>query len=220
MRRWWLTARSNRGWSRRGDGRDHIRTWAGQDPTLAYLAAAAAANIEPDWAKGLIHNYLSTQDESGFVDRQPGLAGQTQGLLMMPLLARMSWMVYQATEDRDFLADVFAGLKAFFERWLQEDKDADGVPEWRSERQMGYVAFPTFGVGQGWAQGAKLGQMETPDLLAYLISEADALCSIAQELEDEEAEHVTGTKTERIARSAWKNSGMAAATPIEIATPT
>ncbi len=180
---------TNRGWSRRGDGRDHIRAWAGQDPTLAYLAATAAANIEPDWAKGLIHNYLSTQDDTGFVDRQPGLAGQTQGLMMMPLLARMSWIVYGLTEDRDFLAEVFQPLTAFFARWLQEDKDADGVPEWRSERQMGYVAFPTFGMGQGWAQGAKLGEMETPDLLAYLISEADALCSIARELEDEDAQN-------------------------------
>ncbi|MDE2818559.1 MAG: hypothetical protein OXI40_02375 [Chloroflexota bacterium] len=180
---------SNRGWSRRGDGRDHIRAWAGQDPTLAYLAATAAANIEPDWAKGIIHNYLSTQDDSGFVDRQPGLAGQRQSLLMMPLLARMSWIVYQLSEDRGFLAEVFQGLSAFFARWLQEDEDGDGVPEWRSERQMGYVAFPTFGIGQGWAQGAKLREMETPDLLAYLISEADALSSIARELGDEEAEN-------------------------------
>jgi len=180
---------SNRGWSRRGDGRDHIRAWAGQDPTLAYLAATAAANIEPDWAKGIIRNYLSTQDDSGFVDRQPGLAGQRQSLLMMPLLGRMSWIVYQLSEDRAFLAEVFQGLSAFFARWLQEDEDGDGVPEWRSERQMGYVAFPTFGIGQGWAQGAKLREMETPDLLAYLISEADALSSIARELGDEEAEN-------------------------------
>lgn len=179
---------SNRGWSRRGDGRDHIRAWSGQDPTLAYLAATAAANIEPEWAQGLVLNYLSTQDATGFVDRQPGLAGQRQGLLMMPLLARMSWIVYQATEDRAFLAEVFPRLSMFFERWLQEDRDADGVPEWRSERQMGYVAFPTFGMGQGWSQGANVRHMETPDLLAYMISEADALRSIAGELEDEGAE--------------------------------
>ena len=178
----------DRGWSRRGHGRDHIRAWAGQDPTLAYLAATAAANIAPDWSQSLILNYLSTQDDTGFVDRQPGLAGQRQGLLMMPLLARMAWDVYQMSEDRGFLADVFHRLTAFFRRWLQEDEDADGVPEWRAERQMGYVAFPTFGKSQGWAQGADPRQMETPDLLAYMISEADALCAIARELEDEEAE--------------------------------
>ncbi len=176
---------SHRGWSQRGDGSDHIRAWAGQDPTLAYLAAPAIANIEADFAKGIIRNYLAVQDESGFIDRQPGLAGQRQGMLMMPLLARLSWMIYQQTEDRRFIGDVFPGLTAFFQRWFKPDMDADGdgVPEWQSERQMGYVALPTFGSGQTWAQGAGIRQMETPDLLAYLISEADALHDMARLLE-------------------------------------
>ena len=176
----------DRGWSRRGDGADHIRAWAGQDPTLAYLAASAVANIDPELAKGLIRNYLATQDESGFVDRQPGLGGQRQGLLMMPLLARLSWQVAERTGDMDFLRQIYPGLVAFFGCWLQSDLDADddGVPEWRSERQMGYVAFPTFGQGQYWAQGAEIAQMESPDLLAYLIAEADALCQIAEQLRE------------------------------------
>ncbi len=179
----------DRGWSRRGDGRDHIRAWSGQDPTLAYLAVSAIANIDPELAKGLIRNYLSTRDEAGFVDRQPGLAGQRQGLLMMPLLAKLSWQVYERTGDQDFLRELYPGLVAFFGRWLQSDMDADddGVPEWRSERQMGYVAFPTFGQGQYWAQGAEIEQMEGPDLLAYLIAEADALCQIAEQLDEAES---------------------------------
>ena len=165
---------TNRGWSRRGDGSDHIRAWSGQDPTLAYLIAPAIASINPEIASGIIRNYLSTQDESGFVDRQPGLAGQRQGLLMMPLLARLAWQIYEQTEDRAFIAEVFPKLVNFLERWLHADRDADGdgAPEWQSERQVGYVAFPTFGMGQGWSQGADIRQMETPDLLAYLISEA------------------------------------------------
>ena len=177
---------SHRGWSRRGDGRDHIRAWAGQDPTLAYLTAPAIASIKADFAKGIIRNYLAVQDDAGFIDRRPGLAGQRQGALMMPLLARLAWMIYQQTEDRGFVGEVFAGLKAFFTRWFESDMDADGdgVPEWQSERQMGYVALPTFGRGQAWAQGADIRQMETPDLLAYLISEAEALCEMARLLEE------------------------------------
>ncbi len=179
----------NRGWSRRGDGSDHIRAWSGQDPTLAYLAGSALANVDGMLARGIIRNYLATQDDSGFVDRQPGLGGQRQGLLMMPLLARLSLTVYQCSGDRDFLTEVYPALVAFFGRWLSSDMDADddGVPEWRSERQTGYVAFPTFGRGQFWAQGADIRQMETPDLLAYLISEADALCEIAAELGEDES---------------------------------
>ena len=177
---------SNRGWSRRGDGSDHIRSWAGQDPTLAHLAVPVLSHINSANAKGIIRNYLSIQDESGFVDRQPGLGGQRQGLLLMPLLARLSWTAFQDHNDHEFIAEVYPKLSAFIERWFQDDMDADGdgVPEWRSERQMGYVAFPTFGLGQGWAQGANLRQMETPDLLAYLISEVDALCEMAQLLGD------------------------------------
>ncbi len=176
----------DRGWSRRGHGGDHIRPWSGQDPTLAYLAIGAIAHIDAELAKGLIRNYLSTQDESGFIDRQPGLGGQRQGLLMMPLLAQLCWLVYQRTGDIDFLREAYPALVAFLGRWLHSDMDADddGVPEWRSERQLGYVALPTFGVGQYWAQGADIGQMETPDLQAYLIAEADALRQIAEVIDE------------------------------------
>lgn len=182
----------NRGWSRRGDGGDHIRAWAGQEPTLAYFATSAIANIDAELAKGVIRNYLATQDESGFVDRRPGLGGQRQGVLMMPLLARLSWLAHQRTGDQAFLSEVYPALVAFLGRWLQSDLDADddGVPEWQSERQMGYVAFPTFGQGQYWAQGADIAQMESPDLLAYLIAEADALSQIADHLGEAESANI------------------------------
>ncbi len=179
----------NRGWSRRGAGSDHIRAWSGQDPTLAYLAALAVAAIDAELAKAILRNYVTTQDESGFIDRQPGMAGQRQTLLMMPLLARMTWQLVELLDDRKFAAELYPALGNFFQRWLSADMDADGdgVPEWQSERQTGYVAFPSFGSRQAWAQGADIRQFETPDLLAYLISETDALCRLADLLEDSDS---------------------------------
>ncbi|MCY3779629.1 MAG: hypothetical protein OXG78_04910 [Chloroflexi bacterium] len=176
---------SNRGWSRRGNGSDHVRAWSGQDPTLAYLAASAITNVDADLAKAIIRNYLSVQDETGYIDRQPGLGGQRQGLLLMPILARLCLQVVRQTDDRDFAAEALPALAGFFGSWLAADADKDGVPEWQSERQTGYIAFPTFGRGQAWAQGADIHQMETPDLLAYLISEADAIRQIAALVGDE-----------------------------------
>jgi len=178
---------NNRGWSQRGDGRDHIRVWSGQDPTLSYLTVPVIATVDPKLAKGVIYNYLATQDDEGFVDRQPGLAGQRQGVMMIPILARMAWMIYQQTEDKQFIEDTFPKLHSFFKRWFDHDldNDDDGVPEWQSERQMGYVAFPTFSKGQPWGQGANIQQMETPDLVAYLISEAEALHAMADLLEED-----------------------------------
>ncbi len=182
----------NRGWSRNGRGDDHIRAWAGQDPPAAYLALPAIAGIEPSLAKAVIRNYLATQDASGFIDRQPGLGGQRQNMLMMPLLARMSWQVVERTADEEFAKEIYPGLQRFFRRWLADDMDADGdgAPEWQTERQLGYVAFPTFGLGRGWAQGMDIRLLETPDLLAYLISEADALCQLAGTLGDADAQAI------------------------------
>ena len=177
----------NRGWSRRGSGTDHIRGWDGQDPTLAWLLLPTLATIAPEIAKGILRNYLATANETGFVERQPGLAGQRQNLLMMPLLSRMAWTIYEADDDTSFLAEVYPALARFFDHWLAQDADGDGAPEWQAERQMGYIAFPTFGGGRGWSQSAKPSLVETPDLLAYLISEADALRSIAAALEDDSA---------------------------------
>lgn len=185
---------SNRGWSRRGDGSDHIRAWSGQDPTLACLAVSAWASINIELAKSIIRNYLSTQDQSGHIDNQPGLGGQRQGLLMLPILARLSLDLIELADDRDFAAEVLPGLSAFFGRWLDADVDGDGAPEWQSERQTGYIAFPTFGRRLARAQGADIRQMETPDLLAYLISEADALASIAALTGDAAAEQVMSEK--------------------------
>lgn len=177
---------ADRGWSRRGDGSDHVRAWSGQDPTYTYLAIAALAGIDQGLAMGILRNYFAVRDETGFIDRRPGLGGQRQGVLQIPILARLSLLLASETKDLEFAAEALPALRAFFSRWLAEDADADGVPEWRTERQMGYIAFPSFGRGQAWAQGAEVRQLETPDLLAYLISEADALRQLAELIDENE----------------------------------
>ena len=177
---------SDRGWSRRGDGSDHVRAWSGQDPTFTYPAVAALSSIDAKLAKGILRNYFAVADDNGFIDRRPGLGGQRQGVLQAPILARLCLMLLEDGGDLAFAAEALPALRAFFARWLSQDADGDGVPEWQSERQMGYIAFPTFGRGQAWAQGADPRQMETPDLLSYLISEADALRQLAESTGDSE----------------------------------
>ena len=78
----------------------------------------------------------------------------------------------------------------FFKRWLQADldKDGDGLPEWQAEVQTGYVFTPTFATWQAWGGGADIRTIETPALLAYLLSEAKSLKEIAYYLRDAAAE--------------------------------
>lgn len=183
---------ADRGWSRRGDGADHVRAWSGQDPTFTYAAVAALASIDRDLAKGILRNFFAVSDETGVIDRRPGLAGQRQGVLQIPILARLSLMLVEETDDRDFAVEALPPLRAFFSRWLAEDADGDGVPEWQTERQMGYITFPTFGRGQAWAQGADARQLESSDLLAYLVSEADALRQLAELIDEKETAEFAG----------------------------
>ncbi len=170
-----------RGFSPRGDGSDHDRAWSGQPPTLAYLAALGIASIDASIAQGIIRNYLAVQQPDGWIDWKPGPAGQKQGSLCLPVLARLAWGIFQYTEDTPFLTEVFPGLLKFFDRWLQPDLDADGdgLPEWQSEAQTGYPFFPTFAAWPAWGQKADIRLVETPDLLAYLLSEAKSLKEIA-----------------------------------------
>lgn len=174
------------GFSPRGDGGDHPRMWEGQDAFLAHQVISMLATIHPEAAKGIIHNYLATQADDGFIDLKPGPAGQREDLLITPLLARMSLTIYERTEDLTFLRHIYPGLLQLFERWMQEDDDGDGAPEWHDDRQTGYTAFPTFAPAREWAQGADIQFAETPDLLGYLLSEAQALVKIAEAVDSRE----------------------------------
>ncbi len=164
--------------------------WNGQSPTLAYLTALGIASINPTQAQGIIRNFLAVQQSDGWIDSKPGMGGQKQGHLCMPVLARLSWGIFLYTEDSPFLKEVFPGLLKFFQRWLQSDmdKDEDGLPEWQSETQTGYVFTPTFATWQAWGAGADIRTIESPDLLAYLLSEAKSLKEIAFYLRDTAAE--------------------------------
>ncbi len=180
------TRRPEQGFSSRGDGTDHPRSWRGQTPIAAYLTALAVTPIQAKWGWGVLRNYLAVQRQDGWIDWKPGLAGQKQGLMCLPLLARLAWGLFQYTEDDDALREVYPKLAKFFEHWFSPelDTDHDGFPEWQSEIQTGYSFFPTFAQGLPWGQNADIRTVESPDLLAYLLSEAVSLREIAYFLGD------------------------------------
>ena len=188
-----LTRKPERGFSARGDGSDHPRGWNGLSAQMTYLLGSAIAPINGAVAKGLLRNFLAVQADDGAIDLAPGLGGQRSGLLALPILARFAWNVYKMTEDIAFLREIYPALLNFFNRWSSPDVDADldSMPEYQDERQTGYVFWPTFGSREAWAQNADIRLTETPDMAAYLISEAVALSAIARELQDPGAYELT-----------------------------
>ena len=179
----------NRGYSINTNGISHNPSWNGQNVMDAYLQLPTLLPIAPEHAKGLIRNFLSVQNSDGEIDNKPGLGGQRGGVLCVPLLSIMVWMIYQQTEDREFLEEVFPGLLEFIEAWFTQkhDRDLDGHPEWDHTLHMGLDDCPTFVRWQPWGQGLDITKAETPDLASYLYRECGALIQIASLLQEHDA---------------------------------
>ena len=175
------------GYSTKGTGSDHRRGWDGQDMMLTYLLTPLLASIYPQAAEGIIRNYLANQQDDGSIDLKTSAVGEQSGYLCTPILTQCVWTIYEFTQNTAFITEIFDNLLHFFERWLDEDMDGDGFPEWQDDSQTGYVAFPTFSPARDWAQGAAINTVEAPDLLSYLICEAQALQQMASLLDDKGA---------------------------------
>ena len=171
----------DRGYSRKGDGSDHMWQWDGQVATEAYVNLPQIVSAAPELAKGVLRNWLGVQEESGFIDWKPGLGGQRNKALSFPLLAALAWKIYEHTEDKAFLAEVYPGLRRFLEVWFtrKHDRDEDGLPEWTHTIQSAFDDCPSFVRWRTWAQGADITLAEAPDLGAYLYRECRSLSRMA-----------------------------------------
>lgn len=169
------------GHSDRGDGSDYPPMWSGQPPLETYYLASLLPGA-PYLVRGLLLNFLEVQADDGFIDCQPGLAGQRGRYLAAPLLASLAWDLYRVNGDDVFLAELFPKLLAFFEAWFtpSRDHDRDGWPEWQSHRQTGFEDNPLFSFWQTWAQGMQINLVECPALAAVLYREASCLRRMAE----------------------------------------
>ena len=180
----------DQGYSPQGSGADYHHLWNGQTPLETWYLSQMMLPGYPEFAKGLLRNFINKQHENGFIDHKPGLGGQTSSLMAMPLLVSLAWDIYQYTEDRAFLEEVFRPLLKFLQLWFSEanDQDGDGVPEWSNLVQTGYDENPTFSRWQPWAQGSDINLFESPDLIAYLYREIGLLRQIGDLLDHTEAD--------------------------------
>jgi hypothetical protein len=194
-----FTRQPDRGYSRKGDGSDHMWQWDGQVATEAYVTLPQIAPSAPELAKGVLRNWLAVQEETGFIDWKPGLGGQRNRALCLPLLASLAWTLYEYTEDRTFVEEVYPGLRRFFEAWFAPrfDRDEDGVPEWSHTVQSAFDDNPSFVRWRAWAQGADITAAESPDLAAYLYREARSLRRMA-ELLGQPPDHVLDLRAQRL----------------------
>ncbi|KPL06454.1 hypothetical protein AMJ86_08450 [bacterium SM23_57] len=177
-----LSRMPDQGYSGLGDGTDYDHDWSGQLPLEADYLSTFLLPASPELVIGLLDNFLETQTQIGFIDLKPGLAGQRRRILATPILTQLAWRIYQATEDKSFLRNVFPKLLSFVQSWFteQQDRDGDGLPEWAHPLQSGFEDHPVFSQWQPWSQGGDISKVESPSLCAFLYNEIQILIKIAE----------------------------------------
>ncbi len=179
-----LSRNPDQGYSPAGDGKEYGTSWAGQEAIPSYIAMKQLLYSNPELAMGVVKNFLYTGSVDGVVDWKPGLGGQRSGMLCVPILAGLSWELYERTEDSVFLRTVYPQLLDFFQSWFEGsyDRDQDGHPEWSHALQAGFEDWSTFDRWTLSGGGFDISKAETPDLLTLLVRECRALILMAETL--------------------------------------
>ena len=170
------------GFSPSGEGGGFSTQGSGYTAEDAFLAISQILPAAPSLSKGLIENFLKSQDAEGEIEWIPNLSRKHSGLHSVPLLATLAWMIYQHTEDADWLRQIFTPLRRFVETWFdpRHDRDQDGWPEWDHATHSGFDDWPAFALWHRWSQGLDISMVETVDLASYLVREIQSLLHIAR----------------------------------------
>jgi hypothetical protein len=136
-----------------------------------------------------LDNFFASQTPQGEIDLKPGLGGQRSHLLATPLLAQMTWLLYECTRSQEYLRSTFPKLLTFFFSWFTSvhDRDHDLFPEWDQSIQTGYEEHPLFSYLGDMSGGLDISTVESPDLCSYLYCECQSLILIAKEIGESES---------------------------------
>ncbi len=171
----------DRGYSQAGDGSDYQRFWSGQPP-LEALYLASLLPMAGQYARDFLLNFLAVQEQDGFIDAKPGLAGQRTRFIAAPYLSSLSWELSRYGKDKAWVEKTYPRLLAFFRAWFSpvRDQDQNGLPEWQHVLQTGFEENPLFDGWHAWAQGVDITMVQSPALGAALYREATSLIHMAE----------------------------------------
>jgi hypothetical protein len=180
-----LNRQPDSGYSLRSNGSDYANLWSGQTTLDAYYLSSLILPGGADLVEGLLLNFLSVQEENGFIDWKPGLAGQRSRRLAQPMLATLAFQLAPYREDSEWLRPIYPALLRFLQCWFspEQDRDGDGFPEWSYPQQTGMEEAPLYNRWHAAFSGVDISAIEMPSLAAMLYQECQSLIRIAQILE-------------------------------------
>jgi len=172
----------DQGYSFSHDGKDYSDYWRGQTPLDTYYFAQIVQFSSPKLIIGFIKNFLSTQNDDGFIELKPGLGGQKTSVLATPILSYITWEIYKITRDESIIAETFPFLMKFTKNWFSNinDRDNDGIPEWDHPIQINLDYHPAFSHQSNSSNIRKIHFIEPISLSSFLYNECNALIQMAQ----------------------------------------
>jgi hypothetical protein len=99
-----------------------------------------------------------------------------------PILSWAAWRIYQSTGDKSFLEAVYPSCARLDRFWFEtQDRNRDGLPEWRNGGQIGDNS-PRWDKGGKARTNLNMGEFESPDLAGFLLMDQHCLARMAQAL--------------------------------------
>ncbi|MBI3911419.1 MAG: hypothetical protein HY320_10865 [Armatimonadetes bacterium] len=135
-------------------------------------------HIDPAWASEMLLAVLDHQRDDGFIPHCIQPDGDST-ITQPPVLAWAVERLFEVTEDRSFLREVYPRLVAFAE-WVRENRpfaDEFGLYTWAHAAESGMERSPRFDQGAGFAAA---------DLASYLARDYEALARLANILDRRE----------------------------------
>jgi hypothetical protein len=188
----------DQGYSTLGTGTDYDHLWNGQTALNTLFISGFFLPSNLSHVEGFFKNFISIQEENGFIDWKPGLAGQRSRLLATPVLAHLAWQIYQFNQDRAFVEEVFDPLRKFLDFWTSASRDRDGdeYPEWDHILQIGFDDHPLFGMNSNENSGVDITTIECCSLGSFLYQEFNDLSKLASILGLESDQQALASKAE------------------------
>lgn len=177
-----LSRQPDQGYSILGNGKDYAHHWDGQTTLDLLFLCGFFLPSHPKIVEGLVENFFSHFKPDGFVDFKPGLAGHESRLSATPILAAITWKIFESTQNIDFLSKLAEPILQYLSYWFTQaiDADRDGYPEWEHPMQIGWEDHPTFSHWQVEVPTGDIRVIESPELGALLYRECQDFIKIAE----------------------------------------
>lgn len=158
------------------------------------ITMLAYALLDPVSAMNSQRVYAETQHPNGYINYRTGaylnevIEHNGQLTTSAPWYCWLNWEVYVMTGDKEFLKEMYASSKAFYNFYIAtRDTDSDGLCEWGGHAVLESVRDGLVAV---WDEVTWPANLDGVDINSMLVKEAKSLEKMARELGlEDEASH-------------------------------